>query len=126
MPETGSPANHKGIGMNVAVNKKSPALEFLEKLDGMIKSGSYKEASEAYKEFEKTHPTADFMILEAVPFRVQNQIIKSVGSPTAFSIYSLRHPTWTTEIVDAFAEPAKFDAFVKKLEADVKASQPKK
>lgn len=112
--------------MNVAVNQKSPALEFLTKLDGMIKSGSYKDASTAYKAFEKEHPTADFMILEAIPFRVQNQIIKSVGSPTAFSIYSLRHPTWTTEIVDAFEDPAKFDAYVKKLEADVKESLPKK
>jgi hypothetical protein len=56
-----------------------------------------------------------------VPFRVQNQIVKSVGSPTAFSIYSLRHPTWTTDIVNAFEDPATFDAFVTKLEADVKA-----
>jgi hypothetical protein len=111
--------------MNAAVKKNSPALDFLEKLDGLIKSGSYKEASEAYKVFEKAHPTADFMILEAVPFRVQNQVIKSVGSPTAFSIYSLRHPTWTTDIVNAFEDPAKFDAFVKKLEVDVKASLPK-
>lgn len=107
--------------MNIAMKTKSPAIEFLDKLDGLIKSGSYKEASQAYKDFEKTNPTADFMILEAVPFRVQNQIIKTVGSPTAFSIYTLRHPTWTTEIVDAFEDPAKFEAFVKKLEADVTA-----
>jgi hypothetical protein len=111
--------------MNAAAQKKTPAIEFLEKLDGLIKSGSYKEASEAYKGFEKTNPTADFMILEAVPFRVQNQVIKTVGSPTAFSIYSLRNPTWTTEIVDAFEDPAKFDAFVKKLVTDVKGSLPK-
>jgi hypothetical protein len=109
-----------------AAQKPSPAIEFLAKLDTLIKSGKYKEASEGYKAFEKDHSTADFMILEAIPFRVQNQIIKSVGSPTAFSIYSLRHPTWTTEIVDAFEDPAKFDAFVKKLEVDVKASLPKK
>lgn len=107
--------------MNAAAQKNSPALDFLVKLDGLVKAGSYKEASEAYKDFEKTHPTADFMILEAVPFRVQNQVIKSVGSPTAFSIYSLRHPTWTTDIVNAFEDPAKFDAFVKKLIADVTA-----
>jgi hypothetical protein len=107
--------------MNAAAQKKTPAVEFLDKLDGLIKSGSYKEASEAYKAFEKTNPTADFMILEAVPFRVQNQVIKTVGSPTAFSIYSLRHPTWTTDIVDAFEDPAKFDAFCKKLIADVTA-----
>jgi hypothetical protein len=107
--------------MNVAAKKTSPAIEFLAKLDGMIKSGSYKEASEAYKGFEKEHATADFMILEALPFRVQNQVIKTVGSPTAFSIYSLRHPTWTTDIVDAFEDPAKFDAFCKKLIADVTA-----
>ncbi|WP_222876477.1 hypothetical protein [Terrihabitans soli] len=110
----------------MAVLKKTPAIDFLDKLGGLIKSGSYKEASQAYKDFEKANPTADFMILEAVPFRVQNQIIKTVGSPTAFSIYSLRHPTWTTEIVEAFEDPAKFDAYVKKLEADVRASQPKK
>jgi hypothetical protein len=107
--------------MNVAMKTTSPAVEFLAKLDGLIKAGTYKEASQAYKDFEKANPTADFMILEAVPFRVQNQIIKSVGSPTAFSIYSLRHPTWTTDIVNAFEDPDKFDAFVKKLEADVKA-----
>jgi hypothetical protein len=109
----------------MAVMKKTPAVEFLDTLDAHVKAGKYKEASQAYKDFEKVHPTADFMILEAVPFRVQNQVIKSVGSPTAFSIYSLRHPTWTTDIVNAFEDPAKFDAFVKKLETDVKASLPK-
>lgn len=112
--------------MNMAVMKKTPAVEFLATLDAHIKAGNYKEASQAFKDFEKANPTADFMILEAVPFRVQNQVIKTVGSPTAFSIYSLRHPTWTTEIVDAFEDPAKFDAYVKKLEADVRASLPKK
>jgi hypothetical protein len=113
--------------MNAAVKmKKSAAMEFLAKATDLIKAEKYKEAAEGYKAFEKEHSTADFMILEALPFRVQNQIIKKVGSPTAFSIYSLRHPTWTTEIVDAFEDPAKFEAFVKKLEADVRASTAKK
>lgn len=111
--------------MNVAVkaSKSTPAIAFLETLTASIKAGKFKEAAEGYKAFGKDHATADFMILEAVPFKVQNYMVGKLGS-TPFSIYSLRHPTWTTDIVNAFEDPAKFEAFVKKLEADVAASKP--
>ena len=104
-----------------AAHKKTPAVEFLDTFTGLINADKYKEASEAFKAFEKQNATADFLILEAVPFRLQNRLVAKLGSPTAFSIYSLRHPTWTTEAANAFEDPAKFDAFVKKLEADVRA-----
>lgn len=108
--------------MNVATaSKTTPAVEFLDKLTSLINSGSYEEAAEAYKAFEKEHSTADFMILEAVPFRLQNHLTAKIGSPTAFSIYTLRNPTWAVEANKAFEDPAAFAAFVKKLEADVVA-----
>ena len=111
--------------MNVAVkaSKTMPAVEFVGELSDLLKAGKYREAAEAYQAFEKEHATADFLVLEAVPFRVQNLLVQKLGS-TPFSIYSLRHPTWTTDIVDAFADPAKFEAFVQKMEADVAASKP--
>ena len=109
--------------MNVAVKPHPAAVEFLGKLTDLIKNGKYKEAAEGYKAFEKEHATADFLVLEALPYRVQSYLQQKIGS-TAFSIYSLRHPTWTTEIVKAFEDPAKFEAFAKKLEADVAASKP--
>jgi hypothetical protein len=114
--------------MNVAATKekKSPAVEFLKRFTDLINADKYKEASEAFKAFEKDYSTADFMVLEAVPFKLQNRMIAKIGSPTAFSIYSLRHPTWTTEVTDAFEDPAKFEAFVNKLEADVRALIAKK
>jgi hypothetical protein len=113
--------------MNVAATKgKSPAVEFLKGFTDLINSDKYKEASESYKAFEKDYSTADFMVLEAVPFKLQNRMIAKIGSPTAFSIYSLRHPTWTTEVTDAFEDPAKFEVFVNKLEADVRALIAKK
>lgn len=109
--------------MNVAVKPHPAAVEFLAKLTDLIKAGSYKEAAEGYKAFKKEHSTADFLILEALPFRVQNHLEQTIGS-TAFSIYSLRNPTWSTKIVEAFDDPAAFEGFMKKLEADVAASKP--
>jgi hypothetical protein len=106
--------------MNVAVRaKNSPAVQFLQTLTDLVNADKYREASVAYKAFEAVNSTADFMVLEAVPFKVQNRVVAKLGSPTAFSIYSLRHPTWTTDVVDAFEDPAKFDAFVTALEAEV-------
>jgi len=107
-------------GMNVAVSaKKTPAVEFLDNLTGLIHAGKFKEASEAYKTFEKEHSTADFLILEALPFRLETYIVKKLGSSTAFSIYTLRHPNWAVEAVKAFEDPAGFESFVKELEAEV-------
>lgn len=112
--------------MNLAVKpgKHSPAVEFLDQLSGLFKAEKWKEAADSYAAFEKANPTSDFMVLEAVPFRVQNVVVQKVGS-TAFSIYSLRHPTWSTTIVEAFEKGGEaFDAFVQRLVADVEASKP--
>ncbi|MGQ4273533.1 hypothetical protein [Terrihabitans sp. B22-R8] len=103
--------------MNAAQHK--PVTEFLEKATALIGEGRYREASEAFVTFEKENPTSDYQVLEAVPFRVQNHIEKS-NSATAFTKFTLRNPTWSTEIVAAFREPAKFDDYVKGVEAKVK------
>lgn len=106
--------------MNVAVSaKKTPAVEFLDKLTGLISAGKFKEAAEAYKSFEKDYSTSDFLILEALPFRLENYLVKKTGSPTAFSIYTLRNSTWAVDAVNAFEDPAKFETFAKGVEADV-------
>src|SRR5690606_24087643 len=99
------PSDPKGNeGMNVAVKpagKTSPAVEYLDKLTGLIKAEKWKEAAESFAAFNKEHPTAYYGVIEAVPFRVQNHFTHKSGS-TAFSIYSLRRTTWATEVVEAF------------------------
>ncbi len=105
--------------MNVAVSAKTtPAVEFLGQLTGLISAGKFKEAAEAYKAFEKDYATSDFLVLEALPFRLENYFVKKV-SPTAFSIYTLRHSTWAVDAVKAFEDPATFETFVKGVEAEV-------
>jgi len=99
---------------------KSPAVTFLAELTDLIKADKYREAADAYQTFEKSNPTSDFMIEEAVQFRVQEHIVKKVGQTTPFFKFTLRNPTWSTRIVEAFRDPAKFDAYAREIEAEVR------
>jgi hypothetical protein len=105
--------------MTAAAHHK-PLTEFLEKATDLINAGQYRAASEAFVAFEKEHPTSDYHVLEAIPFRIQNHLTAKGGTATAFTKLSLRNTTWTTELVQAFRDPAKFEAFVQGLEAKVK------
>jgi hypothetical protein len=105
--------------MNAAAHHK-PLTEFLEKATDLINAGQYRQASEAFLVFEKEHPTSDYHVLEAIPFRIQNHLTAKGGTATAFTKLSLRHNTWTTEVVQAFRDPAKFEEYVHGLEAKVR------
>jgi len=98
---------------------KSPAVVFLKKLDDLIAAGKYHEAAESFKKFDAENETSDFLIEEAIPFRVQNHLTKTIGA-TAFVKYTLRNPTWATDLSTAFHEPSKFDGYMAQIEADVK------
>lgn len=98
---------------------KAPVVQFLKTLDGLINEGKYREAAESFKKFEEQNRDSDFMVEEAVPFRVQNHLAQTIGA-TAFVKYTLRHPTWAVELTRSFHDPAKFETFVKNVEAEVK------
>jgi hypothetical protein len=101
------------------VGDKSPAIAFLKKLEELINAGKYHDAAESFKKFDQENEKSDFLVEEAVPFRVQNHLTKTIGA-TAFVKYTLRHPTWAVDLSHAFHDPAKFDAFIGNLEAEVK------
>ena len=101
------------------VGDKSPAIVFLKKLEELITAGKYHDAAESFKKFDQENEKSDFLIEEAVPFRVQNHLTKTIGA-TAFVKYTLRHPTLAVDLSHAFHYPAKFDAFISNLEAEVK------
>lgn len=98
---------------------KSPAVGFLKKLDELISASKYLDAAESFKKFDAENETSDFLVEEAIPFRIQNHLTKTIGA-TAFVKYTLRNSTWATELSHAFHEPAKFDGFMKQIETDVK------
>jgi hypothetical protein len=98
---------------------KAPAIVFLKKLDELINAGKYHDAAESFKKFDQDNAKSDFLVEEAIPFRVQTYLTKKIGA-TAFVKYTLRNSTWAVELSHAFHDPEKFDAFVSKLEADVK------
>jgi len=99
---------------------KAPAVTFLTEVTKLIKADKYKEAAEAFQRFEKDNPTSDFMIEEAVQFRVQEHIVHKVGKTTPFYKFTLRNPTWSTKITEAFRDPASFDAYAREVEAEVR------
>ncbi|MBY0382954.1 MAG: hypothetical protein K2W78_13660 [Xanthobacteraceae bacterium] len=101
------------------VGDKSPAVAFLKKLEELISTGKYHDAAESFKKFDAENETSDFLVEEAIPFRVQNHLTKTIGA-TAFVKYTLRNPTWATELSHAFHDPSKFDGHMAKIETDVK------
>ncbi|MFC5066940.1 hypothetical protein [Flaviflagellibacter deserti] len=98
---------------------KAPVVQFLKTLDGLIHEGKFREAAESFKKFEEDNRDSDFMVEEAIPFRVQNYLSHTIGA-TAFVKYTLRHSTWAVELTRAFHDPEKFDTFVKNAAAEVK------
>jgi hypothetical protein len=98
---------------------KAPAVQYLKKLDELIAAGKYHDAAESFKKFDAENEKSDFLVEEAVPFRVQSHLTKTIGA-TAFVKYTLRHSTWAVDLSHAFHDPAKFDAFMEKLVAEVK------
>lgn len=101
-------------------------VTFLERVSHLIEQDDYSGVAEATAAFDKTHAGLLFFVKEALPSRIANQLLKKTGAFSAFTTYTLRHPTWATELGETCTDPAAFAALVQSIEAGVReAAQPK-
>lgn len=85
----------------------------------LIEAGKYGAVAEAYKSFVAEHPTTSYMASEPVPFKVNVYLSKKYGS-SATTTFTLRHPTWASDIKKALKDgPEAFASTLAKIDADV-------
>lgn len=97
-------------------------VTFLERVSHLVEQEDYRGVAEATAAFAKAHDGLLFFVKEALPSRVANQVLKKTGAPSAFTTYTLRHPTWATELGQTCTDPDAFSALVASIEAGVLAT----
>jgi hypothetical protein len=110
--------------MNAAVKPKvdtAPLHNYLDKVRTLSHEGNYKAIAETYNAFLAEHPRLTYHATEPLAFLIGNHLVEKTGKSSAFSTMTIRNPTWTDKIVHTLKNPAEFQTFVEKLEADVNA-----
>jgi len=64
--------------------------------------------------------TSRYLALEPIPFRISDHLTKKHGSSSAVTTFTLRHPTWASDVQKALdAGPDAFVALMKDIDAQV-------
>jgi hypothetical protein len=97
----------------------TPLVLFEEELAGFCKADKYREMAESFTTFVKSHPGVDYLAAEEVPAKLGDHLVKKYGSSSAFVTFTLRRPTWTTELRKALHDPSGFVSLVQSIETEV-------
>ncbi|MEW6121242.1 MAG: hypothetical protein AB1698_01405 [Pseudomonadota bacterium] len=100
---------------------KPELITFLDNLTGLIAEDRYAEAAASIAQFNATHHGLAYFIVEALPSRVSDHLLKKTGAHTAFTTFTLRRPNWATELNAVSQDPDAFANFVNTIEAEMLA-----
>lgn len=106
--------------MTATAHAKSALSGFLDEIGALVAAGNYAEVSERYKAFVTAHPTSRFLASEPIPTKVALKITGDVGS-SAFTTFTLKRPTWASDLRKVADDPAAFASAVHRIESEAAA-----
>ncbi|TCT07569.1 hypothetical protein [Aquabacter spiritensis] len=102
--------------------KKPEVVGFIETLTALIGEDRFTAAGAAMADFAKAHPGLMFFVLEALPAKVSDHLLRKTGAASRFTTYTLRHPTWAMELRRVATAPEDFARQVEAIEAALRGS----